>query len=81
MGGQLGQERLEVRDQRGDGGLLIEPGIVVDDDVETIFSLDDGGGDVEPGRYGLQSIGHFGYFRPDARELWADGISWLKGLR
>lgn len=36
---------------------------------------------VEPGRYGLQSLGHFGYFRPDARNLWAEGISWFDSLQ
>ena len=36
---------------------------------------------VEPQEYGLSSLGHFGYFRPAARDLWLDGIAWLNGIR
>lgn len=35
---------------------------------------------VEAGQYGLDVIGHFGYFRPEAAELWAEGIEWLDAL-
>ena len=33
--------------------------------------------DIEPARYGLESIGHFGYFRPDAVRLWEFALAWL----
>jgi len=28
--------------------------------------------------YGLNSIGHFGFFKPESRSLWADALSWLE---
>ena len=33
--------------------------------------------DIEPARFGLASIGHFGYFRPDAFRLWEFALAWL----
>ena len=33
---------------------------------------------IEPRRYGLQSIGHVGYFRPESESLWAEGTAWLR---
>ena len=35
---------------------------------------------IEPVQTGRNAIGHFGYFRPKADELWADGIAWLDAL-
>ena len=35
---------------------------------------------IDPSHHGLQSLGHFGYFRPEARAAWAAGIAWLKAL-
>jgi len=35
---------------------------------------------VVPTEHGLPSLGHFGYFRPAARPLWAEGIAWLDAL-
>jgi len=32
---------------------------------------------VVPSEVGLQSIGHFGYFRSAARELWHEAVDWL----
>ena len=32
---------------------------------------------LEPGRFGLRSIGHFGFFRPQAKDAWPEGIAWL----
>ncbi len=32
---------------------------------------------IEPAEHGMASIGHFGYFRPASRPLWADAIDWL----
>lgn len=32
---------------------------------------------IEPGDAGLRSIGHFGFFRPDAAHLWDEPIAWL----
>lgn len=31
-----------------------------------------------PADAGLDQIGHFGYFRPSARALWDEAISWLQ---
>jgi len=36
---------------------------------------------VEAAQYGLQFLGHFGYFRQTSRHLWADGIAWMNALR
>lgn len=36
---------------------------------------------LEPAQYGLQLLGHFGYFRQTARHLWADGIAWMNALK
>lgn len=36
---------------------------------------------VEPAQHGLKFVGHFGYFRPTARHLWADGITWMNTFR
>jgi len=33
--------------------------------------------DIEPARFGLESIGHLGYFRPDAFRLWEFALAWL----
>lgn len=35
---------------------------------------------IEARDFGLDFIGHFGYFRPQAEELWADGIGWLDAI-
>ena len=35
---------------------------------------------VDPAPYDLKSIGHFGYFRPGAELLWAEGFEWLDSL-
>lgn len=32
---------------------------------------------IDPTAHGLRSLGHFGYFRPDSRPLWNEGIAWL----
>ncbi len=32
---------------------------------------------VEPLSHGLDSLGHFGYFRPSAQSLWSEGIDWF----
>jgi predicted alpha/beta hydrolase len=34
----------------------------------------------EPADFGLESIGHVGYFRPAAKALWQDTIGWLDAL-
>jgi predicted alpha/beta hydrolase len=31
-----------------------------------------------PADAGLDQIGHFGYFRPSARPVWGEAISWLQ---
>ncbi len=36
---------------------------------------------IEPAEYGLRSLGHLGYFRQTARQLWADGIAWMNALK
>ncbi len=36
---------------------------------------------IEAAQAGLASIGHFGYFKPDARMLWNEAIQWLEELR
>lgn len=33
---------------------------------------------VVPAEVGLESIGHFGYFRPALAGLWGDGLAWLE---
>ena len=33
---------------------------------------------IHPAQAGLASVGHFGYFRPRARALWEDPITWLR---
>ena len=33
-----------------------------------------------PADYGLEAIGHFGYFRPQSKALWAEGLEWLEAL-
>ena len=33
-----------------------------------------------PTDYGLEAIGHFGYFRPQAKALWSEGLAWLEAL-
>ena len=33
--------------------------------------------DIEPARFGMKSIGHLGYFRPDAVRLWEYALAWL----
>ena len=35
---------------------------------------------IDPARYGIRTLGHFGYFRPVARDTWPEGIEWLKGV-
>ena len=30
-----------------------------------------------PSEFGLSAIGHFGYFRPEAKQIWIDVINWL----
>lgn len=35
--------------------------------------------DLHPASLGLKSIGHMGYFRPAARPLWDEWLSWLRG--
>ncbi|MES2958630.1 MAG: alpha/beta fold hydrolase [Pseudomonadota bacterium] len=37
--------------------------------------------DIDPRRIGLRSIGHLGYFRSDARPLWAAALAWLDARR
>ncbi len=37
--------------------------------------------DVTPADLGLASIGHMGYFRPDASELWVRAFEWFDGVR
>ncbi len=32
---------------------------------------------IEPSEIGVASIGHFGFFRPEAKPLWDDVVSWL----
>ena len=32
---------------------------------------------LQPDEAGLPSIGHFGYFRPNARHLWTDIAAWF----
>ena len=34
---------------------------------------------IDPAAYGLEKLGHFGYFRPPSRTLWARDIDWLLG--
>ncbi len=36
---------------------------------------------VEPADFGLERIGHVGYFRPASQALWGDTIAWLDTLR
>jgi predicted alpha/beta hydrolase len=36
---------------------------------------------LEPRSVGLSKIGHFGYFRQDAREAWRDAAAWLGATR
>ncbi|MEW6283652.1 MAG: alpha/beta hydrolase, partial [Candidatus Eremiobacterota bacterium] len=33
---------------------------------------------VVPSQVGLRSIGHFGFFRPQAQSLWPDTLGWLR---
>ena len=33
---------------------------------------------IVPEAVGLQSIGHFGYFRPKAKALWQETVQWLE---
>ncbi len=33
---------------------------------------------IEPSEIGIESIGHFGFFRPEARPLWEDVVAWLE---
>jgi predicted alpha/beta hydrolase len=33
---------------------------------------------VEPSEIGVSSIGHFGFFRPEAKPLWNDVVAWLE---
>ena len=33
---------------------------------------------IDPARYGIKKLGHLGYFRPVARDTWAEGIEWLE---
>lgn len=33
--------------------------------------------DIDPEQLGLTKLGHMGYFRPDARQLWAATLQWL----
>jgi predicted alpha/beta hydrolase len=35
---------------------------------------------VEPSDFGLDRIGHVGYFRPDSKSLWQDTIAWFDAL-
>ena len=35
---------------------------------------------VEPTSVGLRSIGHLGYFRPEAAGLWDEAVAWLDRL-
>lgn len=37
--------------------------------------------DVSPAQLGLDAIGHMGYFRPDAAELWSRAFEWFDGVR
>lgn len=32
---------------------------------------------LEPGNFGLEAIGHLGFFRPGSEALWCDAIGWL----
>ncbi|MEM8817085.1 MAG: alpha/beta fold hydrolase [Pseudomonadota bacterium] len=32
---------------------------------------------LEPGRHGMKSLGHVGYFRSNAQDIWAEGIRWF----
>ena len=34
-------------------------------------------GHIVPAEHGIEKLGHFGYFRPDSRALWAGDIAWL----
>jgi predicted alpha/beta hydrolase len=33
--------------------------------------------DIDPARMGLRTIGHMGYFRVNAKPLWASALRWL----
>jgi len=33
-----------------------------------------------PADYGIDAIGHFGYFRPKSEALWAEAVEWLEAL-
>ena len=33
-----------------------------------------------PADYGLEAIGHVGYFRPQSQALWTEGLAWLEAL-
>ncbi len=35
---------------------------------------------VRPALLGLEAVGHMGYFRPEAQELWADVARWVESL-
>ena len=36
---------------------------------------------IVPSEHDLPSIGHFGFFRPQAKPLWEEGIAWLDAIR
>lgn len=32
---------------------------------------------ISPSNYGLNQLGHFGYFRKGSDSIWSEGIAWL----
>jgi len=37
--------------------------------------------DIDPAHFGLRSIGHLGYFKPDAQPLWETALAWFERNR
>lgn len=36
---------------------------------------------IDPASLGLKTIGHMGYFKPSAKQLWADALDWFESLK
>jgi predicted alpha/beta hydrolase len=39
------------------------------------------GVDIDPAKLGLKAIGHMGYFKPQAKQLWSDALDWFESLK
>jgi predicted alpha/beta hydrolase len=36
---------------------------------------------IDPASLGLKAIGHMGYFKPSAKQLWAEALDWFESIR